>query len=62
VAVASPAPHPDEADLEKNVAAGFRRGTEIAVDQVVEHVIAMQRFWATRGGRVRHRHPGHDDR
>ena len=34
--------HRDEADLEKNKASGFRQGTEIAVDQFVEHVIAMK--------------------
>jgi hypothetical protein len=33
--------HRDEADLEKNKASGFQQGTEIAVDQFVEHVIAM---------------------
>ena len=34
--------HRDEADLEKNRASGFYQGTEIAVDQFVEHVIAMK--------------------
>ena len=34
--------HRDEADLEKNMASGFFQGTEIAVDQFVEHVIAMK--------------------
>ena len=34
--------HRDEADLEKNKASGFCQGTEIAVDQFVEHVIAMK--------------------
>ena len=34
--------HRDEADLEKNKASGFYQGTEIAVDQFVEHVIAMK--------------------
>jgi uncharacterized protein YndB with AHSA1/START domain len=34
--------HRDEADLEKNKASGFYEGTEIAVDQFVEHVIAMK--------------------
>lgn len=34
--------HRDEADLEKNAASGFRQGTEIAVDQLVEHVHAMK--------------------
>jgi hypothetical protein len=33
--------HRDEADLEKNKANGFYEGTEIAVDQFVEHVITM---------------------
>jgi hypothetical protein len=32
----------DEADLEKNKTSGFYQGTEIAVDQFVEHVIAMK--------------------
>src|SRR5438093_12896836 len=36
--------HRDEADLEKNKASGFQQGTETAVDQFVEHVIAMQSF------------------
>src|SRR4051812_36789468 len=34
--------HRDEADLEKNKASGFYEGTEIAVDQLVEHVMAMK--------------------
>jgi len=34
--------HRDEADLETNKASGFYQGTEIAVDQFVEHVIAMK--------------------
>jgi hypothetical protein len=34
--------HRDEADFEKDNASGFRQGTEIAVDQFVEHVIAMK--------------------
>ena len=34
--------HRDEADLEKNKASGFYEGTEIAVDQFVEHVVAMR--------------------
>ena len=34
--------HRDEADLEKNKASGFYQGTEIAIDQLVEHVIAMK--------------------
>jgi uncharacterized protein YndB with AHSA1/START domain len=34
--------HRDEADLEKNKAMGWQEGTEIAVNQFVEHVIAMK--------------------
>jgi len=34
--------HRHEADLETNKASGFYQGTEIAVDQFVEHVIAMK--------------------
>jgi uncharacterized protein YndB with AHSA1/START domain len=34
--------HRDEADLEKNKASGFYEGTEIAIDQFVEHVMAMK--------------------
>jgi hypothetical protein len=34
--------HRNEADLETNKASGFYQGTEIAVDQLVEHVIAMK--------------------
>ena len=34
--------HRNEADLEQNKATGFQQGTEIAVDQFVEHVIAMK--------------------
>ena len=34
--------HRNEADLETNKASGFYEGTEIAVDQFVEHVIAMK--------------------
>jgi uncharacterized protein YndB with AHSA1/START domain len=34
--------HRDEADLAKNKESGFYQGTEIAVDQLVEHVIAMK--------------------
>ena len=34
--------HPAVADLETNKANGFYEGTEIAVDQFVEHVIAMK--------------------
>ncbi len=33
--------HRNEADLENNKASGFYQGTEIAVDQLVAHVIAM---------------------
>ena len=33
--------HRDEADLEKNKATGFQQGSEIAVDQFVEHAMAM---------------------
>jgi len=33
--------HRDEADLEKHKASGFYQGTEIAIDQFVEHVLAM---------------------
>ena len=34
--------HRDEADLEANKTSGFYQGTEIAVDQLVEHVMAMK--------------------
>jgi uncharacterized protein YndB with AHSA1/START domain len=34
--------HRDEAELETNKASGFYQGTEIAIDQFVEHVIAMK--------------------
>ena len=34
--------HRDEADLETNKTSGFYQGTEIAVDQLVEHVLAMK--------------------
>jgi len=34
--------HRDEADLEKNKTSGFYEGTEIALDQFVEHVMAMK--------------------
>ena len=34
--------HRNEADLETNKTSGFYQGTEIAVDQFVEHVIAMK--------------------
>ena len=33
--------HRNEADLETNKASGFYQGTEIAVDQLVAHVLAM---------------------
>jgi hypothetical protein len=34
--------HRDEADLEKNKESGFYQGTEISVDQLVEHVMSMK--------------------
>jgi uncharacterized protein YndB with AHSA1/START domain len=34
--------HRNEADLATNNESGFRQGTEIAVDQLVEHVMAMK--------------------
>ena len=34
--------HRDEADLEKNKESGFYQGTEIAIDQLVEHVMSMK--------------------
>ena len=34
--------HRNEADLETNKASGFYQGTEIAVDQFVQHVIAIK--------------------
>ena len=34
--------HRDEADLEKNRSSGFYQGTEIAIDQFVEHVKSMK--------------------
>jgi hypothetical protein len=34
--------HRNEADLTANNASGFRQGTEIAIDQFVEHVMAMK--------------------
>jgi len=34
--------HRDEADLEKNKTSGWREGTEIALDQLVEHVKSMK--------------------
>jgi uncharacterized protein YndB with AHSA1/START domain len=34
--------HRDEADFEKNKASGWQQGTEIAIQQFVEHVMAMK--------------------
>jgi uncharacterized protein YndB with AHSA1/START domain len=34
--------HRDEADFAKDNESGFRQGTEIAADQLVEHVMAMR--------------------
>ena len=34
--------HRDEADLEKNKESGWQQGTEIALDQLVEHVKSMK--------------------
>jgi len=34
--------HRDAADFENNKTSGFYQGTEIAIDQLVEHVIAMK--------------------
>ena len=34
--------HRDEADLAKNKESGFYQGTEIAIDQLVEHVMTMK--------------------
>ena len=34
--------HRDEADFEKNMASGWRQGTEIATDQLVAHVMSMR--------------------
>ena len=34
--------HRDAADREKNMESGFYEGTEIAIDQLVEHVLAMK--------------------
>jgi hypothetical protein len=34
--------HRNEADLETNKASGFYQGTEIAIDQLVEHVVALK--------------------
>ena len=35
--------HRNEADFETNKTSGFYQGTEITVDQFVEHVLAMKR-------------------
>jgi uncharacterized protein YndB with AHSA1/START domain len=34
--------HRDESDLEKNKESGWKEGTDIALDQLVEHVMAMK--------------------
>ena len=34
--------HRNEADLENNKSSGFYQGTEIAIGQFVEHVMAMK--------------------
>jgi uncharacterized protein YndB with AHSA1/START domain len=34
--------HRDESDFEKNKASGFYQGTEIAIDQLVQHVVSMK--------------------
>ena len=34
--------HRNEADLAENKSSGFYQGTEIAIDQLVEHVLAMK--------------------
>ena len=34
--------HRDESDLEKNMSSGFYQGTEIAIDQFVERVMALK--------------------
>jgi len=34
--------HRDEADYEKDKASGWQQGTEIAVEQFVEHVLSMK--------------------
>jgi hypothetical protein len=34
--------HRDEADLKNNKESGFYQGTEMAIDQLVEHVMAMK--------------------
>ena len=40
--------HRDHADLEKNKASGWQQGTDIALDQFVEHVNSMKSLSATR--------------
>jgi hypothetical protein len=40
--------HRDEADLQKNKESGFYQGTEIAVNQFVEHVNGMRSAAAAR--------------
>jgi hypothetical protein len=51
--------HRDEADFENNKASGWQQGTEIAVDQFVDHVRAMNWLCSTsgRGARARTRRP-----
>ena len=34
--------HRDESDMEKNKTSGFYEGTEIAIDQLVQHVMGMK--------------------
>lgn len=34
--------HRDEADLENNMTSGWKEGTEIATDQLVEHIASMK--------------------
>ena len=34
--------HRNEADLATNMESGFHKGTEMAIDQLVEHVMAMR--------------------
>ncbi len=41
--------HRDEADLEKNKTSGWQQGTEIALDQFVEHVTSMKQGRAASG-------------
>ncbi len=35
--------HRDEADLAKNMESGFHQGTEIAIDQLVAHIMSLKR-------------------